>query len=132
MAIKRFGLLAGGGDAPGLNAVIHAVVLTAYNCYGWEVVGILTIDNDLAATDVTIGFNTAINTATEARDMLQATAESQHRVMMLEVMGRNTGWIALKGNEIVQAPMEDAIRLKFVEPCGTMVQTARDLGIVFG
>src|SRR5262245_47749023 len=41
MAIKRIGILTGGGDAPGLNAVIRAVVLTARNCYGWEVVGIL-------------------------------------------------------------------------------------------
>ncbi len=195
MAIKRVGILTGGGDAPGLNAVIRAVVLTAHNCYDWEVVGILegfdglhhglppmpltkaavrdllsrggtilgaanrgspfaiptekpdgtteyvdasqdaihrleamgidalivaggdgtmsiaqklveigakivgvpkTIDNDLAATDVTFGFNTAINTATEALDKLQTTAESHHRVMVLEVMGRNAGWIALK------------------------------------
>lgn len=195
MAIKRIGILTGGGDAPGLNAAIRAVVLTGHNRYGWEVVGILqgfdglqvglppipldeatvrdllwrggtilgaanrgspfavpvekpdgtiervdasqealkridemglhalvvaggdgtmsianklvgmgakivgvpkTIDNDLAATDVTFGFNTAINTATEALDKLQTTAESHHRVMVLEVMGRNAGWIALK------------------------------------
>jgi ATP-dependent phosphofructokinase / diphosphate-dependent phosphofructokinase len=191
---KRIGILTGGGDAPGLNAVIRAVVLTAKNCYGWEVVGILegfdglyhglpvmplyesnvqdllarggtilgaanrgspfahpiqqpdgtvayedvshealermtslgidalivaggdgtmsiahklvgmgaqivgvpkTIDNDLAQTDTTFGFETAINTATEALDKLQTTAESHHRVMILEVMGRDAGWIAL-------------------------------------
>lgn len=192
--IKRIGILTGGGDAPGLNAVIRAVVLTATHCYGWEVSGILegfdglhvglppmvlnekntrdllarggtilgaanrgspfkhpvkqpdgtveyedvshialsrmedmgldalivaggdgtmaianklvsmgarivgvpkTIDNDLGATDVTFGFETAINTATEALDKLQTTAESHHRVMVLEVMGRDAGWIAL-------------------------------------
>lgn len=191
---KRIGILTGGGDAPGLNAVIRAVVLTAHNRFQWEVVGILegfdglyhglptiqlhpnnmrdllarggtilgtanrgspfahpvqlpdgrieyedvshialsrmqefeldalivaggdgtmsishklvkmgarivgvpkTIDNDLAQTDVTFGFETAINTATEALDKLQTTAESHHRVMVLEVMGRNAGWIAL-------------------------------------
>ncbi len=193
--MKRIGILTGGGDAPGLNAVIRSVVLTAkYRC-GWEVVGIRegydgllagnppvvlteervrdllprggtilgavnrgnpfvrvveredgtvdyldvseeavrrmeehhldalivaggdgtmaianklvplgarivgvpkTIDNDLDQTDVTFGFDTAILTATEALDKLQTTAESHHRVMVLEVMGRNAGWIALK------------------------------------
>lgn len=191
---KRIGVLTGGGDAPGLNAVIRAAVLTAHNCYGWEVVGIRegfdgflagipllkldefsvhdllsrggtilgaanrgspfarplatptgnieyidvshealirlqdenidalivaggdgtmsichklvqlgarivgvpkTIDNDLSLTDVTFGFDTAIHTATEALDKLQTTAESHHRVMVLEVMGRHAGWIAL-------------------------------------
>jgi phosphofructokinase-like protein len=193
--IKRIGILTGGGDAPGLNAVIRAVVLTATRRYGWEVVGILqgfdglyaglpvvplneenvqdllarggtilgaanrgnpfalrvtnpdgteevadvsqdameriadyeldalivaggdgtmsiahrlvelgapivgvpkTIDNDLSETDVTFGFDTAISTATEALDKLQTTAESHHRVMVLEVMGRHAGWIALR------------------------------------
>ncbi|MFN8378650.1 MAG: ATP-dependent 6-phosphofructokinase [Anaerolineae bacterium] len=193
-AIRRIGVLTGGGDAPGLNAVIRAVALTAHRRYGWEVVGILegydgllsggptialteervrdllarggtilgavnrgnpflrrtlapdgsqivedvspdvlvrmdelgldalvvaggdgtmaiahhlvalgarivgvpkTIDNDLAHTDVTFGFDTAILTATEALDRLATTAESHHRVMVMEVMGRNAGWIAL-------------------------------------
>lgn len=196
MMSKRLGILTGGGDAPGLNAVIRAVVLTAKNRYGWDVVGIRqgydgllypetplvdlsvgrvnsiltrggtilgavnrgnpfvqlvenpdgtiqqvdaaqeamnrldalnlhalivaggdgtmaigqrlielgarivgvpkTIDNDLAQTDVTFGFDTAILTATEALDKLQTTAESHHRIMVMEVMGRNSGWIALK------------------------------------
>lgn len=194
MAIKRVGILTGGGDAPGLNAVIRAVALTARNRYGWEVVGIRegydgllhgaptvalpedsvrdllprggtilgavnrgnpfsrrvtrpdgtvetidvsaealrrmddlgldalvvaggdgtmaiadnlvqrgariigvpkTIDNDLDLTDATFGFDTAILTATEALDKLQTTAESHQRAMILEVMGRNAGWIAL-------------------------------------
>ncbi|HHX77154.1 MAG TPA: 6-phosphofructokinase, partial [Firmicutes bacterium] len=70
----------------------------AYELYqrGVEVVGIpKTIDNDLAATDTTFGFETAVNTATDAIDKLHTTAESHHRVMFLEVMGRNAGWIAL-------------------------------------
>ncbi len=54
-----------------------------------------TIDNDLDATDVTFGFDTAVLTATEALDKLHTTAESHHRVMILEVMGRYAGWIAL-------------------------------------
>lgn len=191
---KRIGILTGGGDAPGLNAVIRAVVITARRCYEWEVIGIRegfdgllvglptlsleehnvrdllprggtilgatnrgspfarrvqkpdgtveivdvsqealarmkelglyglvvaggdrtlaiahklvqmgapivgvpkTIDNDVSGTDVSFGFDTAINTATEALEKLQTTAESHHRVMVLEVMGRNAGWIAL-------------------------------------
>ncbi len=185
---KRIGVLTGGGDAPGLNAVLRAVVRTAERVYGGEVIGILdgfsglleerfrhlcapdvrelirtggtilgttnrdnpfacpgehgpvdrsadvvenfhkagldgliviggdgtlriaadlgraglnvvgvpkTIDNDLASTDYTFGFWTAIDTATEALDRLRDTAESHHRVMLLEVMGRHAGWIAL-------------------------------------
>jgi len=55
-----------------------------------------TIDNDLSATEVTFGFDTAITTATEALDKLHTTAESHHRAMVLEVMGRDAGWIALE------------------------------------
>jgi 6-phosphofructokinase 1 len=54
-----------------------------------------TIDNDLQATDYTFGFMTAVHIATEAVDRLHSTAESHNRVMVLEVMGRNVGWIAL-------------------------------------
>jgi phosphofructokinase-like protein len=190
--IKKIALLTGGGDCPGLNAVIRAVTRTAILEYGYEVIGykfgyrglynndfvkltldstsgilhrggtILyssnkdnlfdyqveengvtvkkdvsdvavenmkkegvdalvviggdgtltsardfsrkgvnvigvpkTIDNDLAATDVTFGFNSAIEVATEALDRLHTTAESHHRIMVCEVMGRNAGWIAL-------------------------------------
>jgi 6-phosphofructokinase 1 len=191
--IKRIALLTGGGDCPGLNAVIRAATRTAILKYGYEVIGykfgyrglynndyinldldttsgilhrggtILyssnkdnlfdylveedgkmvkkdvsdvavenlkkagvdvlvviggdgtltsardfarkgikvigvpkTIDNDLASTDVTFGFNTAVGVATEALDRLHTTAESHHRIMILEVMGRNAGWIALE------------------------------------
>jgi len=191
--IKRIGILTGGGDCPGLNAVIRSITKTAIGDYGIEVVGFIdgfkglvenhyrtldfqsvsgightggtilgttnrdnpfrylispekeepvycdksaqaiqnisdagcdgliviggdgtlniaqrfheigvkivgvpkTIDNDLQATDVTFGFNTAVNTASEALDKLHTTAESHHRVMILEVMGRYAGWIAL-------------------------------------
>jgi phosphofructokinase-like protein len=62
-----------------------------------NVVGVpKTIDNDLDATEVTFGFDTALVIATEAVDRLHATAESHHRVMLIEVMGRDAGWIALR------------------------------------
>jgi 6-phosphofructokinase 1 len=54
-----------------------------------------TIDNDLYGTEVTVGFDTAVNTAMEALDKLHTTAESHHRVLVLELMGRHAGWIAL-------------------------------------
>ena len=64
---------------------------------GVKVIGIpKTIDNDLMETDVTFGFNTALETATDALDKLHTTAESHHRVMIMEVMGRYAGWIALE------------------------------------
>lgn len=188
---KQIGVITGGGDAPGLNAVIRAIVRTAVGEFGMKVVGIedsfegllgtprtmklttravsgllprggtilgtrnygefckfiggkviypentileaianlkkleiealvviggdgtlaiaqefckrgfpiigvpKTIDNDLAATELTFGFMTAIDIATEALDRLHTTAASHDRVMILEVMGRHTGWIAL-------------------------------------
>ena len=191
--MKRIAVLTGGGDAPGLNAVIRAVVKTAINVYGCEVLGILdgydgflapggvlplnlatvrgilprggtilgtanrgnpfarkimrdgqevvidvsdevvkaiqelnleaviviggdgtlrvglelfgkgvpvigvpkTIDNDVGGTEITFGFDTALMIATEALDRLHTTAEAHHRVMVLEVMGREAGFIAL-------------------------------------
>jgi 6-phosphofructokinase 1 len=63
---------------------------------GIPIVGVpKTIDNDLRGTDVTFGFDTAVMVATEAIDRLHSTAQSHHRVMIVEVMGRNAGWIAL-------------------------------------
>ena len=63
---------------------------------GIKVIGIpKTIDNDLGATDVTFGFDTALHVASEAIDRLHTTAESHHRNLVVEVMGRNAGWIAL-------------------------------------
>ena len=64
---------------------------------GFKVVGApKTIDNDLNCTDATFGFDTAINIVTEAIDRLHTTAESHHRIMVVEVMGRHAGWIALE------------------------------------
>ncbi len=192
--MNRIGILTGGGDAPGLNAVIRAVVKTAEGVYGAEVIGIRdgfeglvrddgsiplthesvrgilprggtilgaanrgnpfairevvdgaevivdasdqvlkrirdlgldalivvggdgtlrisfelyekgcpiigvpkTIDNDIAGTEVTFGFDTAVGMATEAIDRLHTTAEAHHRVMVLELMGRDAGFIALQ------------------------------------
>ncbi len=65
--------------------------------YGINCVGVpKTIDNDLSGTDYTFGFNTAVSIATEALDRLRTTAEAHQRVIILEVMGRYTGWIALE------------------------------------
>ena len=64
---------------------------------GMKVVGVpKTIDNDLCATEVTFGFDTALHTATDAVDKIHTTAESHHRIMLVEVMGRDAGWIALE------------------------------------
>jgi 6-phosphofructokinase 1 len=178
----KVGVLTGGGDAPGINAVIRAIVKKGIQNYGYEIVGIKdgwngllsaeyerldlkaasgllprggsilgtsrtnplkrekgpetiirnakkeglgavvviggddtlsvahkmreyglncvgvpkTIDNDLMGTDYTFGFMTAVGIATEALDRLHTTAETHHRVIILEVMGRYTGWIALE------------------------------------
>jgi 6-phosphofructokinase 1 len=68
-----------------------------------------TIDNDLRGTDVTFGFDTAVSIATEAIDRVHTTAQSHHRVMIVEVMGRTAGWIALYsgvagGGDIILIP----------------------------
>lgn len=86
---------------------------------GINVIGIpKTIDNDLFGTEITFGFLTAVATATEALDRLHSTADSHHRVMVCEVMGRNAGWIALtsgvaSGSDVILIPEipyeEDAI-----------------------
>jgi ATP-dependent phosphofructokinase / diphosphate-dependent phosphofructokinase len=177
----RIGVLTGGGDCPGLNAVIRAIVRKGIDRYGHAIVGFRdgwrgplenayteltiestrgilprggtilgssrtnpfkreqglerirenmqslhldgliaiggedtlgaaaklseagvpllgvpkTIDNDLGATDMTFGFDTAVQVATDAIDRLHTTAESHHRIMIVEVMGRHAGWIAL-------------------------------------
>ena len=79
----------GGEDTLGVAARLHAE-------HGAHVVGVpKTIDNDLQGTDYTFGFDTAVTIATEAIDRLHSTAESHDRVMVCEVMGRHTGWIAV-------------------------------------
>ncbi len=71
-------------------------VATALTDVGFPVVGVpKTIDNDLSGTDYTFGFDTAVTIATEAMDRLHTTAESHHRILICEVMGRHAGWIAL-------------------------------------
>ena len=59
-----------------------------------------TIDNDVFGTEITFGYNTAIHVATEALDRLHTTGETHHRIMILEVMGRYAGWIALESSTI--------------------------------
>lgn len=79
----------GGEDTLGVAARL-------YEEHDFPVVGVpKTIDNDLSATDYTFGFDTAVSVATEAIDRLHTTAESHNRVMVVEVMGRHTGWIAV-------------------------------------
>src|SRR5919197_3268847 len=79
----------GGEDTLGVASRLH-------DEHGLPVVGVpKTIDNDLSATDYTFGFDTAVAIATEAIDRLHTTAESHNRVMVVEVMGRHTGWIAV-------------------------------------
>ena len=64
---------------------------------GLKVIGVpKTIDNDVACTEITFGYNTAVSVATDAIDRLHTTAETHHRIMVLEVMGREAGWIALE------------------------------------
>ncbi len=69
-----------------------------WRTHQFQIVGVpKTIDNDVGGTDFTFGFDTAVNIVTEAVDRLHSTAESHHRVMVVEVMGRHTGWIAAYG-----------------------------------
>jgi 6-phosphofructokinase 1 len=203
--MKRIGMLTGGGDCPGLNAVIRGVVYVA-KAEGWQVIGFRqgwkgiiqnnfveldlksvaeilprggtilgtsrtnpyknagdadkvretikknnldaviaiggedtlgagyklfkdgmpiigvpkTIDNDLNATDYTFGYDTALNIATECLDRIRTTAESHERVMVVEIMGRHAGWIALEagiagGADVVLIP---EVSLTLDEICG--------------
>ena len=94
----------GGNDTLGVAQKLHE--------RGIKVVGVpKTIDNDICATDMTFGFDTAVSIATEAIDRLHTTAESHHRCIVVEVMGRHTGWIATHagiagGADIVLIPEE--------------------------
>ncbi|HEX5943722.1 MAG TPA: ATP-dependent 6-phosphofructokinase, partial [Anaerolineales bacterium] len=105
-AIQRLNLdalLVLGGDGTMHSA--HELYLK-----GAPIIGIpKTIDNDIGGTEVTFGFDTAVTTATEAIDKLHTTAEAHHRVMVLEVMGRNAGFIALHagvsgGSDVILIP----------------------------
>src|SRR4051794_8374388 len=110
------GLIAiGGEDTLGAANRLHAE-------HGLPVLGVpKTIDNDIGATDMTFGFDTAVQVATEAIDRLHTTAESHHRNLVVEVMGRHAGWIALYsglagGADVILIPernfdIEDVCRL---------------------
>jgi ATP-dependent phosphofructokinase / diphosphate-dependent phosphofructokinase len=110
------GLIAiGGEDTLGAASTLHGE-------YGLPLVGVpKTIDNDLGGTDMTFGFDTAVQIATEAIDRLHTTAESHNRVMIVEVMGRHAGWIALHsglagGADVILIPerpfdIEEVVRL---------------------
>ena len=104
----------GGEDTLGVAGRLHRE-------HDFPVVGVpKTIDNDLSGTDYTFGFDTAVTIATEAIDRLHTTAESHNRVMVVEVMGRHTGWIAITsgiagGADVIMIPeqpitVEDACR----------------------
>jgi 6-phosphofructokinase 1 len=82
-------IIAIGGDDT--NGVAHRLAECGVKCVGVP----QTIDNDLPGTDYSIGFDTAVSVATDALDKLHTTAFSHHRIMVLEVMGRDAGWIAL-------------------------------------
>ncbi len=80
----------GGDDTLSVAAAMHEA--------GFPTVGVpKTIDNDLSVTEFCIGFDTAVGVVTDALDRLHTTASAHHRVMVVEVMGRNTGWVALAG-----------------------------------
>ena len=80
----------GGDDTLSVAAALHEA--------GYPTVGVpKTIDNDLSVTEFCIGFDTAVGVVTEALDRLHTTASAHHRVMVVEVMGRDTGWVALMG-----------------------------------
>jgi 6-phosphofructokinase 1 len=92
--LKRFGIdglvAIGGDDTLSVAQAMHEA--------GALVVGVpKTIDNDLAVTDFCIGFDTAVGVVVEALDRLHTTASAHHRVMVVEVMGRDTGWVAMMG-----------------------------------
>ncbi len=119
----------GGEDTLGVAAKLHAE-------HGFPVVGVpKTIDNDLNATDYTFGFDTAVTIATEAIDRLHTTAESHNRVMVVEVMGRHTGWIAVHagiagGADVILIP-EQPITVE--EACSLLEkrhETGKDFSIV--
>ncbi|OGX15186.1 MAG: pyrophosphate--fructose-6-phosphate 1-phosphotransferase [Omnitrophica WOR_2 bacterium RBG_13_41_10] len=115
---KKLGLdaliVVGGEDTLGVASKLIKDGIT-------NIVGVpKTIDNDLSATDYTFGFDTALNTATECIDKLHTTAESHHRIMVVEVMGRHAGWIATEagiagGADVILIP---EIPIDIDEVCG--------------
>ncbi|KGM14473.1 6-phosphofructokinase [Cellulomonas bogoriensis] len=127
LGTARFHPHAGNGGLEAVTATLEAERIEALICIGGDgtlhaaskvaetgvkIVAIpKTIDNDVEGTDLSIGFHTAVNIATEAIDRVHTTAESHNRVMVVEVMGRHAGWIAVTagiagGAELVLAPEE--------------------------
>ena len=111
--LKLDGIIAIGGD--GTLSIANRIFEM-----GIPVIGVpKTIDNDLSCTAITFGFDTAVSTATDALDRLHSTAESHRRVMVVEVMGRNAGWIALHsgvagGADVILIP-ELPFEMKYVK-----------------
>ncbi|MFH1868314.1 MAG: 6-phosphofructokinase [Candidatus Omnitrophota bacterium] len=103
---------------------------------GLNIVGVpKTIDNDIDATDYTFGFDTAINIATECIDRLHTTAESHHRIMVCEVMGRHAGWIAVYsgiagGADIILVPEIPIDMLEVVETLKKRHKKGKSFSIV--
>ena len=119
----------GGEDTLGVAARLHRE-------HGVAVVGVpKTIDNDLSATDYTFGFDTAVSIATEAIDRLHTTAESHNRVMVCEVMGRHTGWIAVQagiagGADVILIPEQPITVEEACELIQRRHQAGKDFSIV--
>ena len=119
----------GGEDTLGVAARL-------YGEHGVAVVGVpKTIDNDLNATDYTFGFDTAVSIATEAIDRLHTTAESHNRVMVCEVMGRHTGWIAVQagiagGADVILIPEQPITVEEACELIRRRHQGGKDFSIV--
>ncbi|MBZ5532088.1 MAG: 6-phosphofructokinase [Acidobacteriia bacterium] len=117
-ALGLDGLVVLGGDGT------MAIALALYR-KGLKLVGVpKTIDNDLAGTEITVGFDTALHTAMEAIDKIHSSAESHHRVMLVEVMGREAGWIALEagmtsGADVILIP---EIPFNIAKVCETVRQ----------
>ncbi len=121
-------VVVGGEDTLGVTAKLSKA--------GVKIVGVpKTIDNDLAMTDYTFGFDTAVNTAMEAIDRVHTTAESHNRVMVVEVMGRHTGWIAIEsgiagGADIILIPERPVNLDKVCEAICKRHQRGKDFSIV--
>jgi ATP-dependent phosphofructokinase / diphosphate-dependent phosphofructokinase len=119
----------GGEDTLGVAARLHAE-------NGFPVVGVpKTIDNDLSGTDYTFGFDTAVWICTEAIDRLHTTAESHNRVMVVEVMGRHTGWIAVMsgiagGADVIMIPEQPVSIDDACEEIRKRHQRGKDFSIV--
>ena len=119
----------GGEDTLGVAARLHRE-------HDFPVVGVpKTIDNDLSATDYTFGFDTAVAVATEAIDRLHTTAESHNRVMVLEVMGRHVGWIAVMsgiagGADVILIPEQPVTVERACEEIRRRHHRGKDFSIV--